>query len=237
VNINGASGGKMFEVKNGTGNRMLNNLAYRSISSAVVVTSNDPNQSQQTCSAIDYNCWSGMTGPWVNGQNPWPSLFYNPAFGGYYDNTNNFEVHSSTNLVTLNANWSPVSTNYLVGTNMTAEYVARGVSPVDINGNLRPASGPWTIGAYEVNTNYVAPAYTLTLNPGGTTSSRTNGEVVSLTCTNAGLFSGWMATVGSVSGSGCSVTYTVTADATVTASYTNSLNGSAQSIQLFWRTQ
>jgi hypothetical protein len=75
-----------------------------------------------------------------NNFNQWTNS-YNPATGF------NFDVHSTTNAVQLAANFAPLSTDTVAngnGTNLTAWGITN-----DYAGNTRPASGNWTIGAYQ----------------------------------------------------------------------------------------
>lgn len=130
----------------------------------------------------------------------------------YYQwfNTNGTRVANGVDVTSYSTNSATAQTNYyyVFATNALG-------------------SSPTSSVAYLGHTNGVAdsplPTYTLTLMPDGSTSSRTNTEVVTLTCTNAGLFNGWTATAGSITAAGnCSTTFNMPAqDCTVTAAYTN----------------
>jgi hypothetical protein len=76
------------------------------------------------------------------------------------------DPHSTTNVPTFNAGtWIPATNDMVAlaqGTNLTSLGVA-----TDYRGNLRPASGNWTIGAYEAA--YVSPTVGLTVSVGGNT--------------------------------------------------------------------
>lgn len=144
---------------------------------------------------------------WGNNVYSWPSSWTNECYLQ--------DVNSRTGLVTLVSYVPSVSSQVVFGTNLTSLGIT-----TDINGNPRPSSGSWTVGAFEVNTNVF---YILTLMPGRETSNRTNGEAVSISCTNSSLFNGWISTSGTLAPAGnCDTTFVMPGgNATVTASYTN----------------
>lgn len=146
-------------VYNGSGSESYNNLFVNFRS---VVDYFQAQVVNQSVAASDYNNYAGMYYWQLTAETPspffWTNLYYAPQYGMNYAMTNGFEVNSRTNPPTLNADYSPANTNYLIGTNLTSKLAARGiVNWTDINGVPRPSGGYVTIGAFELNTNYVPP--------------------------------------------------------------------------------
>ena len=110
----------------------------------------------------DYNIYNGQAGyaNWVfvifgNGG----SLFHEGLLDSYNQWTNvvpgQWDNHSSLDTVQLASNFAPLSTDTVAighGTNLTAFAIADNLPQLtnDFAGNPRPATGPWTIGAYQV---------------------------------------------------------------------------------------
>lgn len=218
------------------GGTVYNNLLYNFAHAAAFNDANSDQRGWGWFTAIDYNCYYGLRGitnEWRPNQGEaWPALWYDPgatifypAGTARYRQADGYELHSKTNQPLLSATYAPLTNDVVLitnGLNLTFLGITN-----DFYGNPRPAVGAWTVGAFQdANTNNLPPSvptFTLTLMPSATTSQRTNGEVVSLSCTNAGLFAGWSATAGSIAtAASCSTTFTMPgAPATVTASYTN----------------
>ena len=99
-------------------------------------------------------------------------------FGGWTNSFPSQEKHSSSAIVQLGANFAPLSTDTVAvghGTNLTAYAIANNLPGLtnDFAGNPRPATGNWTIGAYQSP----APLVSLVASP----TSVTNGQSSTLT--------------------------------------------------------
>lgn len=97
-----------------------------------------------------------------------------------------YESHSPvTSEPLLDANYVPLSTDTVAvgnGTNLTPLAIAALL--VDFNGNPRPATGAWTIGAYQAadtNTYYTLRLTNGVINGGSSTASLTNNQVATIT--------------------------------------------------------
>jgi len=83
----------------------------------------------------------------------------------------NFDNHSSINQPLLNANYQPLTNDTVVinaGINLSSFFA------VDFNGNPRPATGPWTIGAFQTTgaastLQTVSPPSIISIGPGPAT--------------------------------------------------------------------
>jgi hypothetical protein len=136
----------------------------------------------------DFNIFNGQA------NNSWVTLIYSTNYSGGYQqlawehlfdslsawrgNFKNQEVHSTTATVQLGANFAPLSTDTVAvghGTNLTAYAIANNLPGLtnDFAGNPRPATGNWTIGAYQSP----APLVSLVASP----TSVTNGQSSTLT--------------------------------------------------------
>lgn len=102
--------------------------------------------SPHNIATADYNVGAGIYLWWATGSFTW---------GGstsYRDHVTfpqflNFDNHSSNLTPQFNAGYQPLSTDTVLvgkGTNLSAYFIT------DFNGNPRPATGPWTIGAFEI---------------------------------------------------------------------------------------
>jgi hypothetical protein len=110
---------------------------------------------------FDHNIYNGQSGyseyqgaifilntdaTWYNGQ---PDVF------AYWQSWYGFDAHSTTATVQLGANFAPLPNDVVAignGTNLTAFGITN-----DFSGNPRPATGNWTIGAFEGPTAISAP--------------------------------------------------------------------------------
>lgn len=147
VNVSSKAGAPI-NILNGTGNLVYNNITvnfqatFYNLQNSFGVTN---------VTEINDNTWGGID-HWFSGDSQtWPALYYHPEISCWYEMPR-YEDRSETNLLTLNADYSPPSTNHAIGTNLTTLYLLYGVSnPVDFTGASRPASGIWTRGALELN--------------------------------------------------------------------------------------
>jgi hypothetical protein len=119
---------------------------------------------------MDYNCWanlqSSLVGPANNdffsppatpragfvGQ-PWSAWTNAATFPGF-----RFDMYSTTNTPSINADFTPATGDTVLigkGTNLTSWGITD-----DFNGNPRPATGPWTIGAFETASTNVTASFT-----------------------------------------------------------------------------
>ena len=117
---------------------------------------------------FDYNIYNGQQ--WANTFNivvfqiGTSSTWYNyspDTWAEWQQWYNSFDPHSLTNTVQLAANFAPLTNDTVAignGTNLTAFGITN-----DFAGNPRPATGPWTIGAWQVAFAPPAP----TGHPGG----------------------------------------------------------------------
>ncbi len=115
----------------------------------------------------DYNIWSSPTYN-VDGFHPFMIVEGYPQLGQVYLSRNwswwkntfyPMDLHSKTNKPVLNlTTYAPLITDTVAvgkGTNLSAYFTT------DFTGKPRPATGPWTIGAYEVarSTNSLVPPF------------------------------------------------------------------------------
>lgn len=117
---------------------VYNNLVYYG-STAIAINAGGLGQGVPYNS--DYNVW-GLKNP---------SVFVAPGSGyygwSYWTNTYHFDLHSVTNEPSLSPTFAPSTTDVLAagrGTNLTWTGLT-----TDFSGNPRPATGNWTIGAFQ----------------------------------------------------------------------------------------
>jgi hypothetical protein len=175
----------------------------------------------------DYNIFNGMNGyaGWVivvfirnSGYTVWSESLYDTlstfqgACGGLL--TPQVEPHSTTVMASLDANYVPLSSDTVArgqGTNLSAFFTT------DYTGNPRPATGPWTIGAFEVpGTNQPAGRPSVQLK--SSLLSITNGGSITLSWTTLNTTNLTISGLGSVPLTGATnvspsgaTTYTATA--------------------------
>ncbi|MFO1487501.1 MAG: hypothetical protein U1F65_03390 [Verrucomicrobiota bacterium] len=138
---------------NGANIKMYNNLSYNVAQSVFINQFNvSPGFPMLSMGASDYNIYYRLT-EWQLGQGAWPRLY---ASAGY--SRPPFETHSNTNKPAVTPGYVPLSSDTIargMGKNLSTYF------STDINGNARPATGPWTIGAFEVpftGTPLIAPS-------------------------------------------------------------------------------
>jgi hypothetical protein len=131
----------------------------------------------------------------------------------------NFDAHSTTASVQLNSNFQPLSTDTVAighGTNLTAFAIADNLPGLtnDFAGNPRPATGNWTIGAYNASGSSPAPLVSLVALP----ASITNGQSSTLQWSSVNAKNVTLSSFGLVAPSGTTnispaqaTTYTATA--------------------------
>jgi hypothetical protein len=129
-----------------------------------------------------------------------------------------FDQHSSTNEPLFNTvTFQPLTNDTVLigqGTNLTSWGITN-----DFYGNTRPATGPWTIGAFQEAGAPDTNVYCILTVNGGTGSGTYVSNAVASISTNSIIFSHW---TGSVSNAALASTYvTVTNTMAVTANYTN----------------
>ena len=138
---------------NGSRIKVYNNLCYNLANATFMNQYNvSPGFPFYSLAASDHNIYYRLT-EWHIGQGPWPNLYAN---GGY--NRPQFEAHSTIGKPVMSPGFIPLSSDTVargMGKNLSTYFTT------DFNGNPRPATGPWTIGAYEVpfsGTSIIAPS-------------------------------------------------------------------------------
>ncbi len=250
---NGAYGGGYGWSITGSNIWAYNNINVSSLQSwlCTVAATTGFTNNNPTCAALlagndsDYNIFNGM-----NGGNGWVSIVYNANNGGIfnetiYDTLAQFrymygglmtaqaDPHSTTATVLLNASFQPLTNDTVAvgnGTNLTAFALADHLPGLltDYAGNARPATGNWTIGAYQAagtgvgngsSSGNVAGSGSVTNSGVGGGSDITNGLILQYKFND-----GSGATAADSSGNG----YTGTLQGH--AGWTNGVNGSAGAV-------
>jgi hypothetical protein len=154
-------------------------------------------------------------------------------------NTTHADPHSTTTAPTFNpGTFVPSASDTAAkgkGVNLTALFTEMGVPAVDYNGNPRPATGPWTIGAFEAGGADTTPptVSTAAINTAGSQLTMTLSETGQIGAGGSGGLTlsatGGAVTPSFVSIASTVVTYnlsrTVNAGETVTRSYVQPGNG------------
>src|SRR5665213_38503 len=174
---NGGYGGGYAWTISGTNAQAFNNISLSSKANWMAtealtagLTNNNATSAQLLAGVVsDYNIFNGITG-----YGGWVGLINTRNNGGVfseliYDTLAQFqnmlggllaaqvEPHSTTATVQLDSNFAPLSTDTVAtghGTNLTAFAIADNLPGLtnDFAGNPRPATGNWTIGAYQGGT-------------------------------------------------------------------------------------
>jgi len=186
--------------------------------------------------AINNNNYFGLK-EWMNGQGPWPKLFYNPAgvlpiYGSgiaIYRQADGYESNSSTNQPLINlTTYAPLTNDAVLvgrGKNLTAFAIANNIPQLtnDFYGNPRPATGPWTIGAFEQASS--TPVVALTVNNGSGSGYYNSNSIVSIVANTVSgkTFAFWSGNTSYVNNTNAaSTTVTGATNLTLTANYTTS---------------
>jgi len=138
--------------------------------------------------AANYNCWAGLFTFYIGSGNDFaiPPAVANSGYGfidwatwhtATFYGVGKFDQNGTTNRPQINAlTFAPLTNDTVLlnaGTNLTAWGITN-----DYAGNARPATGPWTIGAFQVGTNSYTPAAT------GGTNILTFANPITLTIKN-----------------------------------------------------
>lgn len=205
--VNGIGYGGYSWTIGGTNAFAFNNISISShanwISTSVNITglANNNATVAQLLSGIttDHNIFNGTMGysGWVetvNGGGLSEILFdsfsqFQNMLGGLL--VNNIEPHSTTATVQLGSGYAPLSTDTVAignGTNLTAWGITN-----DFAGNPRPATGNWTIGAYQVATGVSDPTISVTPSSeafGTVAVGTTTNEILTVQNTGSGTLTG-----------------------------------------------
>ncbi len=114
-------------------------------------------------STFDVNAENGLQFGTVPGSNA------HATFSNWQTMRCDIHGFATTAAARLNSEGIPFPNSLIAraGVNLTSMYAALGIPPVDFAGNPRPATDPWTIGAYEVAraTNSMVPPFLKTITP------------------------------------------------------------------------
>ena len=128
---------------------------------------NGANTLSSVLSTADYNSFYGGRGFSFQGGGYWcwPQSGGSPSgcssdFSGPWVNTG-FDTHSISGNPLLDANYRPTSSSPVIGAGTNLTSLCSTIAPLcyDKDGNARPSSGPWTIGAYQYATSGAGGSY------------------------------------------------------------------------------